>query len=235
MEEIQDKQGGQESSSFIPDIDLEMQPQFTDFSEVARTAHTRLICAHRYGHRCMLKTLLPEEASQKVYQMMLFKEAKLMGQLDHPHIIHSYGLERVPGVGLCIVMEYVEGMTLDEFLRQRHPSLRTRRRLAKQLVEGVDYLHQNGMVHRDLKPQNIMVTRLGTNIKLIDFGLADTDASTILKMQAGTQRYLAPEVLGGGEADIRTDMDMMKSKNWRKISYGLFETSLPCWMLRSNR
>lgn len=206
MEEIQDKQGGQESSSFIPDIDLELQPQFTDFREVARTAHARLICAHRYGHRCMLKTLLPEEASQKAYQMMLFKEAKLMGQLDHPHIIHTYGLERVPGVGLCIVMEYVDGMTLDAFLRQRHPSLRTKRRLAKQLVEAVDYLHQNGMVHRDLKPQNIMVTRLGTNVKLIDFGLADSDSFAVLKQPSGTPSYMSPEQAEGGAPDVRNDI-----------------------------
>ena len=206
MEEFKDMQGGPESSSFIPDIDLDMQPQFTDLREVVRTSHARMIVAHRYGHRCMLKTLLPEEASQKSYQMMLYKEAKLMGQLDHPHIIHTYGLERVPGVGLCIVMEYVDGMTLDECLRQRHPGKRMRLRLAKQLVEAVDYLHQNGMVHRDLKPQNVMVTRNGQSIKLIDFSLADSDGDAVLKQPAGTPAYMSAEQRQSDVPDVRNDI-----------------------------
>ena len=74
------------------------------------------------------------------------------------------------------------------------------------LLEAVEYVHSRQVVHRDLKPGNIMVTRNGNGVKLIDFGLSDTDQHAMLKQAAGTVGYISPEQLGGGEPDVRNDV-----------------------------
>ena len=67
-------------------------------------------------------------------------------------------------------------------------------------------MHKKGIVHRDLKPENIIITRQGDNVKLIDFGLADTESHTVLKQPAGTERYMSPEQMQTAEADARNDI-----------------------------
>lgn len=195
-----------ETSEFIADGFEGISTQFTDITEVMRTSHNVLLRARRYGRWWMLKGLLPEEAGQMVYQVMLRKEAELMISLDHPNIVHTYGLVRVEGVGVCIVMEWVDGQTLEQYLRTGHPSRRTLQRLMNQLMDAIAYMHMHGIVHRDLKPQNIMVTANGSNLHLIDFGLADKDSYAVLKQPAGTASYMAPEQASGGPADVRNDI-----------------------------
>jgi serine/threonine protein kinase len=106
---------------------------------------------------------------------------------------------------MCIVMEYVEGSTLKEWL-QGETQRQTRRRIARELTEAVGYIHSKGIVHRDLKPENIIITHNGENVKLIDFGLADTDSHAVLKQPAGTPRYMSPEQMHTSVADVRNDI-----------------------------
>lgn len=113
--------------------------------------------------------------------------------------MRSVGIEQVDGVGECIVLEYVTGQTLDQVQGSRAD----RRRWFEQLVEAVGYIHSQQVVHSDLKPQNIIVTDNGHNVKLIDFGLADADNFAELKQPAGTLRYVSPEQQNGGNADVR--------------------------------
>jgi serine/threonine protein kinase len=105
-------------------------------------------------------------------------------------------------------MEYVDGTTLKEWLLGKH-SLKERRRVADELTNAIGYIHSKGIVHRDLKPENIMVTRNGENVKLIDFGLADTDSHAILKQPAGTPDYMSPEQRQTAVADTRNDIYSM--------------------------
>lgn len=88
----------------------------------------------------------------------------------------------------------------------KSPKLKERRRLAWQLLNAVDDIHRAQVVHRDLKPSNIMITRNGYQLKIIDFGLADSDSYCWLKQAAGKAGYSSPEQLATGGADDRNDI-----------------------------
>lgn len=178
---------------------------FTEVEVLWQTNHHLLARAKRYGRWWMLKTLKQDVAEQTIYQQMLRKEMEMLMHLQHPYIVQTVGLERVEGLGMCIVMEYVDGMRLSEWLKL--PQNRENRyKLTIQLLEAMEYVHASGMVHRDLKPENILVTRNGANIKLIDFGLADNDHMAILKQPAGTAEYIAPEQAVHAIPDARNDI-----------------------------
>lgn len=122
-------------------------------------------------------------------RQQILKEFEILSALSHPGIVRFSGIEEVDGLGLCVIMEWIEGPTLEESLMQGSLSRDDRRRLMFEIVEAVAYLHSKGVVHRDLKPSNIMVRQNGLSAVVIDFGLADTDAFTVLKYPAGTEGY----------------------------------------------
>ena len=95
-------------------------------------------------------------------------------------------------------MEWIEGLTLKEWLVQGNHSRKQRRHVADMLLEALAYVQSRQAQHRDLKPLNIMLTHGGQHLKLIDFGLSDTDSHAILKEPAGTEGYMAPD----GPSDI---------------------------------
>ena len=192
-------------SGYLKDSFEGISNTFTEVEVLCQTTHHLLARAKRYGRWWMLKTLQAEVAQQTVYQQMLRKELEMLMHLQHPYIVQTVGLEHVEGWGACIVMEYVDGMRLDEWLKTPQ-SKECRLKLTIELLEAVEYIHSMGMVHRDLKPGNILVTRNGTNIKLIDFGLADDDHIAILKQPAGTPNYISPEQAVHAVPDARNDI-----------------------------
>ena len=112
--------------------------------------------------------------------------------MDHPNIVKAYAKEVNETLGPCIAMEYIDGVTLDQYLESK-PSWQARRKVVEQLVDALAYIHSNQVIHRDLKPSNILVTCNGNNVKIIDFGLSDADDYAVLKQSAGTVKYMAPE------------------------------------------
>ena len=178
---------------------------FTEVEILHRHEHYTLARAKRYGRWWMLKAIKEEEAGQTIYQQMLRKELDLLMRMQSPHIVQASGMEQVEGLGMCIVMEYVDGIQLDEWLRKSQ-NIKSRLRIAEELLEAIVYVHSTGTVHRDLKPENIMVTRNGEHTKLIDFGLADNDHMAILKQPAGTPKYMAPEQTICTTPDNRNDI-----------------------------
>ena len=192
-------------SDFLHDGFEGIESRFTSITVVKRSAHNILLKAMRYGQWWMLKTLLPEERTQPVFQEMLRKEFEILIQMQHPFVVRAFSIENVEEWGPAIVMEWVEGDTLNAFL-QKNSGESIRLKLARQIVEALEYVHQCGIVHRDLKPDNVMVTRSGSNVKLIDFGLADSDSYAVLKQSGGTDGYMAPEQDQGSEPDVRNDI-----------------------------
>ena len=193
------------ASGFIADSFEGISASFTDI-EVISTSEVNVVArAMRYGRRWLLKGLQSDAAAQEVCRQRLRKEFEILVQLQHPSIAAAVGMEQVEGLGICIICEYVDGVTLAEWLAGE-TTRRQRLDVARQLVAAVAYIHSKNIVHRDLKPANIIITRNGANVKLIDFGLADTDSHAVLKQPAGTPRYMSPEQRRTADADVRNDI-----------------------------
>ena len=186
------------TSAFIKPDNVIQTAQFTDFSTVPSNGYNLLIRAKRNGRWWLLKGLKEQYRQDTVYQVLLQKEYEITSQLQHPMVVFVFSLEEVEGLGLCIVMEWIEGLTLKEWLAQGNHSRKQRRHVADMLLEALAYVQRRQTQHRDLKPSNIMLTHDGQYLKLIDFGLSDTDSHTILKAPAGTEGYMAPD----GPSDI---------------------------------
>jgi len=156
----------------------------------------------------MLKGIVGDMAEELTFQEMLRKECDLL-QRAQPHegIVRCEGLEDVEGYGMCLVMEYISGKSLAEMLEMPGAlSEDDKRRVLSELLDAVEHLHKVGIIHCDLKPENIMLTEDGCHVKLVDFGLADAADYLILKANSGTPQYMPPERKAGGEALERTDI-----------------------------
>lgn len=182
-----------------------MADGFTDLVELPSQGFNTLTRATRQGKQFLLKGLKPAFATSVLYQQLLRKEFDILVSLNHGGIVQAVGWENVPDLGWCIVEEYVDGVTLRAFL-DANPPRQERRKVAHELIDALRYVHTKQVVHRDLKPTNILVTVNGHNVKIIDFGLSDTDAWTILKQPAGTPDYISPEQLQSGTPDCRNDI-----------------------------
>ena len=136
---------------------------------------------------------------------LIRREYEIGANLSHPHIATIFTYETNTPVGEGIVMEYVDGTTLNDFLATNLSS-QTRKRIVAQLLDAVRYLHIKGVVHNDLKPENILISNKGENVKLIDFGLSDTDAYYLSKTLGCTPAYASPELLAQSDIDIRSDI-----------------------------
>lgn len=193
------------ASGYIMEAFEGLSRTFTDV-ETLRVSEVNIVAkGKRYGRWWLLKGLRQEVAAEAGYRQRLRKELEILMLLQHPNIVSAVGIETVSGLGECIVMEFVDGMTLKEWL-QGTTTRRQRRKVARELTEAVGYMHTKGVVHRDLKPENILITANGESVKLVDFGLADTDSHAILKQPAGTPHYMSPEQMQTAVADVRNDI-----------------------------
>lgn len=162
---------------------------------VSKSGHARMFTAVRYGKRYVLKCLKTDFRYTPVYRQALMKEFEIGLQLDHPNICRTISMEPVGDLGECIVMEYVDGETLETAVKGGKITEEVVHKIAAQLLDAMEYMHAKQIVHRDIKPSNIMLTHRGGDVKLIDFGLSDSETFCVLKIPAGTRGYSAPEQL----------------------------------------
>lgn len=156
-----------------------------------------------------LKVLHKEHLASKEIIKRFTKEAKAIGRLSHPNIVSVYDVGKDHGT-IYIAMEYLEGHPLNEAIQSKKFDMATIVRIGRQVAAALDYAHQKGIVHRDVKPSNLMIT--DTNqVKLTDFGIAHfEDASITLQTCSGdilgTPAYMPPEQVAGQDVDGRSDL-----------------------------
>ena len=155
-----------------------------------------------YGKLHFLKRLKAEYAGDIRYQEALRKEFETGYRLEHPNLVRYLSLGKDG-----ILMEYVDGETLSQRLTKNPDYFKHRKnsdKLIRQLLSALQYLHNHQVLHLDLKPDNILLTHINDDVKLIDLGFCYTD--TFADTQGHTNAFAAPEQKAGRAVDVRTDI-----------------------------
>lgn len=161
----------------------------------------------RLKRKVALKVIDRGELGQNETINRFLHEARILAQLQHPNVINIFGIGEVQN-HIYIAMEYVDGASLHQLLRQGRLSMFDALNIIKQIAEGLSEAHRIGLIHRDIKPANILVDSTG-RAKLIDFGIAkqvgDVKGFTETGMLIGTLNYMAPELFRSQPASPRSD------------------------------
>lgn len=175
--------------------------KYLNLSEVhsKKGGFNQIFRAERDCRFFIIKALKAEFRGNPLYESLLKKESEIGFSLDHLHIVRTHCVEQFEEYGSAIVLEWIDGRKLDEYIAEGGHSKAELVRIISQLCDALSYAHKKQVIHRDIKPQNIIITYNGDNVKLIDFGLSDTDSHSQLKEPAGSRRYASPEMLSGLE------------------------------------
>ena len=156
-----------------------------------------------------LKVLPPDLAAYSQVKSRFLEEAKALAQLDHPNIVHLYNFGQENG-SFVLAMQYVHGHTWERMIlehgKQPWPAAT---RIAIDVLRALEYAHGRGVVHRDMKPSNVLVRDDDGTATVMDFGIAKMTTSTRLTATGqtmGTVRYMSPEQVRGQEVDLRSDI-----------------------------
>ena len=194
-----------ESSFIVSPLSPEFSDVWSEPELLSSKGHNAIYAATRFGRRYILKAIAEPFRESTPHVEMLRKEFSIGVGLDHPNIVRLIDFGHMDSIGWYIQMEYIDGITLDQFL-ETTPSTATRRKLLNQLLDALAFLHERQIIHRDIKPSNTLITRNGSTVKLIDFGVSDTDDYVTFKQPAGSMAYIAPEQLNGETIDNRADI-----------------------------
>ncbi|TAF67744.1 MAG: serine/threonine protein kinase [Cytophagales bacterium] len=162
------------------------------------------------NRKAAIKALHPLYVSNPYIRERFRQEAALLAELKHPTIVSLYDYLEEPQ-GLYLIMEYIEGKPLDEYISQVSGPISEAKTLQimAEVLEGFEYAHNRGIVHRDIKPSNLIVTD-DFHAKILDFGIAkiveDNKALTKVGTRMGTVLYMSPEQVKGEPTDKRSDV-----------------------------
>lgn len=161
---------------------------------------------HKLNRYVAIKVLKSEFSKDKNFVSKFRVEAQSAARLEHPNIVNVYDVGEDIGM-YYIVMELVEGITLKQYIaRKKKLSVKEATSIAIQIAQGIECAHNNQIVHRDIKPQNIIISREG-KVKVTDFGIAKAaSANTINGNAMGSVHYISPEQARGGYVDERSDI-----------------------------
>lgn len=180
-----------------------MDETYTLGELLAETSFARIYRITKGGKDFLLKT--PKDGNV-VFLDMIRKEYQLSLQLQHPYIASVYEYaEDTPG-GPGILMEYSDARSLREFISEK-PSFKLRMKVLDQLLDAVSYFHECGIVHNNLDPKDILVTKRGNNVKIIDFGLSAEDVVALGKSGRLDMGHVSPELAANSrKLDRRSDI-----------------------------
>ena len=181
----------------------DLQPRYEAFEQLhTQGATCDAFRVKVFGKLHFLKRLKPEYAGDIRYQEALRKEFETGYRLEHPNLVRYLSLDKDG-----ILMEYVDGETLSQRLSKNTDYFKQRKntdKLVRQLLSVLQYLHSHQVLHLDLKPDNILLTHINDDVKLIDLGFCYTD--TFADTQGHTNAFAAPEQLAGEKVDVCSDI-----------------------------
>jgi serine/threonine protein kinase len=196
--------------------------KYTIKSELGRGAMGVVYWAEdpRLGRSVALKMMSTTVASDPELLQRFYREAQSAGQLRHPNIVTIYDIDEADGLPF-IAMEFLEGESLEKIIKA-HQDIPVTKKLDVliQVCKGLHYAHQHGIVHRDVKPANIMVLEDGT-AKIVDFGVARISSASMTSAGSvmGTPMYMSPEQVMGQTVDARSDIFSLGTVLYEVLTY----------------
>ncbi len=162
---------------------------------------------HRLNRFVAIKILKADMAQDPDLRRRFHAESQAVAMLSHPNIVSVYDVNHSEGVDY-IVMELIEGITLKQYINRKGIlNWKEALHFTTQIAKALEHAHSRGIIHRDIKPHNIMILKDG-NVKVADFGIARllTTQNTLTKQTLGSVHYISPEQAKGGAADARSDI-----------------------------
>ena len=191
--------------------DAPVKASYTEYKVISSQGYCMIVKCRKGDQTVVLKTLKDAYRERALLRNALKREFKQCQRLNHSGIVRYQGLVEVDGYGLCIEEEYVEGRTLQAYLKESHTD-DEKLGIINQISDALRYAHQQGVIHRNLKPSNVLVANQGDYVKLIDFSVLSPED---VKLTADTTRFMAPEIkdetmAADGTADIYSLGTIMK-------------------------
>ncbi|WP_455072904.1 serine/threonine protein kinase [Prevotella jejuni] len=191
--------------------DAPVKASYTEYKVISSQGYCMIVKCRKGDQTVVLKTLKDAYRERALLRNALKREFKQCQRLNHSGIVRYQGLVEVDGYGLCIEEEYVEGRTLQAYLKESHTD-DEKLGVINQIADALRYAHQQGVIHRNLKPSNVLVANQGDYVKLIDFSVLSPED---VKLTADTTRFMAPEIkdetmAADGTADIYSLGTIMK-------------------------
>ena len=191
--------------------DAPVKASYTEYKVIPSQGYCMIVKCRKGDQTVVLKALKDEYRERLLLRNALKREFKQCQRLNHSGIVRYQGLVEVDGYGLCIEEEYVEGRTLQAYLKEQHTD-DEKVAVINQIADALRYAHQQGVNHRNLKPSNVLVTKQGDYVKIIDFSVLSPED---MKPTADATRFMAPELkdetmTADGTADIYSLGTIMK-------------------------
>ena len=186
---------------------------------------------HRLNRLVAVKILKDEFSRNQEFRRRFHAESQAVAMLSHPNIVSVYDVSRSGDVDY-IVMELIEGITLKQYLEKKGClNWRETLHFAMQIAKALEHAHSRGIVHRDIKPHNIMILKDGS-IKVADFGIARIASaqSTLTREALGSVHYISPEQAKGAWVDDRSDLYSLGV-----VMYEMLTGRTPPWNLTAAR
>ena len=182
----------------------------------------RLYTDVRLGRRVAIKSLHPHLISNQILRDRFVEEAKLLAQLNHHSIVTLF--DYIKEDSFHLVMEYIEGSALDSYITEQNGPIHELRaiNIFIKVLEGIGYIHSKNIIHRDVKPSNIIL-RSDDSVKLLDFGIAknhdeDPRLTQVGSGVGGTPMYMSPEHVHGKDIDNSSDIYCLGVTLWQMIT-----------------
>ena len=174
------------------------------------------------GREVAIKVMHRSDCADEESLARFAREARLVARLQHPGVVTVYGVKQLPSGGLALIMEYIPGRTLSDLLASGPLPLEQVEEILRDVGEALAAAHAEGIVHRDVKPQNIFLHESTGRARLADFGIAiplnESNRLTHTGAVIGTPAYMAPEQFVGANPDARSDLYSLGLVGWEMLT-----------------